>query len=45
MKDLTNPIWIKLKGILFLRIGVVAAVMVYLENPKCQTAALLALAM
>lgn len=44
MKDLSNPIWIKLKGILFLLIGIVAAVLVFLDNPKWQTAVLLALA-
>ena len=44
MKDLTNPLWIKLKGILFLLIGIVAAVLVFLDNPKWQTAILIALA-
>lgn len=44
MKDLSNPFWIKLKGILFLIIGVVAAVLVLLDNPKWQTAILLGLA-
>jgi hypothetical protein len=44
MKDLSNPFWIKLKGILFLLIGLVAAVLVLLDNPKWQTAGLLALA-
>ena len=44
MKDLTNPFWIKLKGILFLLIGTVAAILVFLDNPKWQTAVLLALA-
>jgi hypothetical protein len=43
MKDL-SPFWIKLKGILFLLIGVTAAVLVFLDNPKWQTALLLALA-
>jgi hypothetical protein len=43
MKDL-SPFWIKLKGILFLLIGLVAAVLVLLDNPKWQTAGLLALA-
>jgi hypothetical protein len=32
------------KGILFLLIGIVAAVLVFLDNPKWQTALLLALA-
>jgi len=44
MKDLSNPFWIKLKGILFLLIGIVAVVLVWLDNPKWQTALLLALA-
>jgi hypothetical protein len=44
MKDLTNPFWIKFKGLMFLFIGIVAAVLVFLDNPKWQTAVLLALA-
>ena len=44
MKDLSNPFWIKLKGILFLLIGIVAAILVFLDNTKWPTAALLALA-
>ncbi len=44
MKDLSNPFWIKLKGILFLLIGIVAAVLIFLDNPKWQTGVLLALA-
>lgn len=43
MKDLSNPFWIKLKGILFLLISILAAVLVFLDNPKWQTAILLAL--
>ncbi|MBW8865129.1 MAG: hypothetical protein JF609_09460 [Verrucomicrobia bacterium] len=44
MKDLSNPFWIKLKGILFLVIGIVSAVLVLLDNLKWQTALYLALA-
>ncbi len=44
MKDLASPFWIKLKGILFLLIGLVAAALVFLDNPKWSTAVLLALA-
>ena len=44
MKDLSNPFWIKLKGVLFLLIGIVSAVLIFLDNPKWQTAILLALA-
>ena len=43
MKDL-SPFWIKLKGILFLIIGTVAAILVFLDNPKWQTAILIVLA-
>ena len=43
MKDLSS-FWIKVKGILFLLIGITAAVLVFLDNPKWQTALLLALA-
>jgi hypothetical protein len=44
MKDLSNPFWIKLKGLLFLLIGIAAAALVLLDNLKWQTAMLLALA-
>jgi hypothetical protein len=44
MKDLTSPFWIKLKGILFLLIGIVAALLVFLDDPKWQTAVLLVVA-
>ena len=44
MKDLTNPKWIKLKGGLFLLLGVAAALMLWLEAPTLKAAALLALA-
>ena len=44
MKDLSSPFWIKLKGILFLLIGIVAAVLVFLDNLKWSTGLLLALA-
>jgi hypothetical protein len=44
MKDLSNPFWIKLKGILFLLIGIAAVVLIFLDNPKWQTAILIALA-
>jgi hypothetical protein len=43
MKDLSNPVWIKLKGLLFVLLGVVAAVLVWLEHPTLKTALLLAL--
>jgi hypothetical protein len=44
MKDLTNPGWIKLKGLLFLFIGIIAGVLLFLDNPTWKTAFLLALA-
>ena len=44
MKDLTSPVWIKVKGFLFLGIGIAAAVLVFLDRPAWKTAALLALA-
>lgn len=44
MKDLTNPVWIKAKGLLFLLIGIAAAILVFLDNPGWKTAGLLALA-
>ncbi len=44
MKDLTNPGWIKLKGLLFLLTGIVAGVLVFLNDPRWQTGALLAVA-
>jgi len=44
MKDLTSAFWIKLKGLLFLVIGIAAAAFIYLDNPKWQTAFFLAVA-
>jgi hypothetical protein len=44
MKDLENPFWIKLKGILFLIIGIVCVVLLLLDDPKWSKAALLAMA-
>ncbi len=44
MKDLSNPFWIKLKGLLFLLIGVVAVVLLFLDSPTWKTAGLLVLA-
>lgn len=43
MKDLTNPNWIKAKGILFLLVGIAAGVLLILEHPTWKTALLLAL--
>ena len=44
MKDLSNPFWIKLKGLLFLFIGITAVVLLFLDNPRAKTAGLLAVA-
>jgi len=44
MKDLTSATWIKVKGILFLLIGLVAATLLLLDNLTWKTAILLALA-
>lgn len=43
MKDLTNPAWIKLKGLLFLLIGIAAAALLLLDDLSWRTAILLAL--
>ncbi len=45
MRDLTDPRWIKLKGILFLLVGLLASALIVLEHPSLKIAALLALAM
>jgi hypothetical protein len=44
MKDLTNPAWIKLKGILFLIIGLAASLLLVLEKPEIKIVVLLAIA-
>jgi hypothetical protein len=44
MKDLTNPRWIKLKGLLFLLIGFLSAGLLIAEHPDVRTIILLALA-
>ena len=44
MKDLTHPGWIKVKGILFLLLGLAAATLLVLEHPGWKVALLLALA-
>jgi hypothetical protein len=44
MKDLTSTTWIKVKGLLFLLLGLGAVVLLLLENPSWKVALLLALA-
>jgi hypothetical protein len=43
MRDLSNPFWIKLKGALFLLLGIAAVVLLWLEQPTLKAALLLAL--
>jgi hypothetical protein len=43
MKDLTNAGWIKFKGLLFLAVGIVAAVLLMFEHPEVRVFALLAI--
>ena len=45
MKDLTNPKWIKLKGLLFLVIGLLASLLLLLEHPDWKTGALLVISL
>jgi hypothetical protein len=42
MKDLTSAFWIKLKGGLFLLLGLAAAGLLFLSDPNWRTAVLLA---
>jgi hypothetical protein len=44
MKDLTNPAWIKTKGILFLFLGVLSVALLFFERPTLRVAALLLVA-
>ncbi len=44
MKDLTHPTWIKVKGLLFLFIGIIAAILIFLGDANWRTAVLLVLA-
>jgi hypothetical protein len=43
MKDLTNPKWIKLKGLLFLLTGMISSVLLILEQASVRVAVLLAI--
>ena len=43
MKDLTDPRWIKFKGVLFLLLGIFSALLIFLEQPTFKLAALLGL--
>jgi hypothetical protein len=44
MKDVTSPTWIKVKGFLFLLLGILASVLLILDNPTWKTILLLVLA-
>jgi hypothetical protein len=44
MKDLTDARWIKLKGILFLAVGLLASALLLSEHPEIKTAVLLGIA-
>ena len=44
MKDLTSATWIKVKGILFLLLGIAAASLLCLKNPSWRVVGRLALA-
>ena len=44
MKDLTSPTWIKVKGLLFLLIGLISSTLLLLEQPSLKIAFLLAIA-
>ena len=44
MRDLSNPRWIKLKGLLFLFLGLASSALLLAELPSLRVAALLCLA-
>jgi hypothetical protein len=44
MKDLTDSRWIKLKGILFLIIGLLSSAFILIEHPEIKIAVLLGIA-
>jgi hypothetical protein len=43
MKDLSDPRWIKLKGLMFLVLGTISGLLILLEQPSLKLAALLSL--
>ena len=44
MKDLTSPFWIKLKGILFLIIGILSSALLIIETRSWRVTVMLAIA-
>jgi hypothetical protein len=43
MTTLTNPLWIKAKGVLFLLLGILAALLILTEHPEWRLGLLLAI--
>lgn len=43
MKNLTDPFWIKFKGLLFLLVGLISAALLILETPTLKQTVLLAI--
>lgn len=43
MKDLTNPTWIKIKGFLFLFLGLLSGALLFFEHPTVRVGLLLML--
>lgn len=43
MGDLTSPFWIKFKGVLFLFLGIFAAILILVETQSLKTGVLLAI--
>ena len=44
MKELTDPNWIKAKGILFLLVGLLSSILLLMEHPEIRVALLLGIA-
>jgi hypothetical protein len=44
MKDLTDPRWIKAKGVLFLALGLASSVLLIVEHPESKAILLLSIA-
>ncbi len=45
MRDLTDPLWIKFKGLLFLFLGLAAAGLLLADSPSARTGVLLVIAL
>jgi hypothetical protein len=43
MKDLVSPFWIKMKGLMFLLMGIVSGTLLVLETPNLRVVLMLAL--